>query len=212
MNVKQVGKVLVAGAAVTSTVFGLFGGVLEQLVPPSSELAPTVYAGIASVASLVVMLAIDLAMPARLTVVQRRWAAAMLSCIGVTAFYLLFLYIGQLNTFVFKHPDPPTARESPQRHIRGEYTQLGARITKDMSVSAAVESVGGLKMARDNQLLWTEESQKAIEWQLMALYVTAVSMLNAALIGVAFAVLRAGRARAPGSRGPASEPGSKRAA
>ena len=44
-----------------------------------------------------------------------------------------------------------------------------------MSVAAAIESLGGLETVRSNQLLWTEQSQKATEMLLVVRYVVAVT-------------------------------------
>ncbi|CAN7563698.1 hypothetical protein LJR290_004003 [Variovorax sp. LjRoot290] len=195
IDLKPLGALLLAAAGVVGTVFGLFGSVLHELVPPSRELASTLYAGIASLAALLILLGIVLLMPARLTLRQRRWIVAFTAVLSVAAFYALLSYVGTLNTFVFRYPDSSTAGQKPQRYIRGQYTELGATITKDMSVAAALNSVGGLDMARNNQLLWTEQSQKETEMRLVRHYVVSLALLTAALFSVLIAVYQIGRSK-----------------
>lgn len=196
MDFKSLGLLLAAAAAVVGSVFGLFGSVLQALVPPSQDLAPTLYAGIASLAALLILLIVVMLMPARLTLRQRRWIVGFTAVLGVGAFWALLSYVGALNSFVFRYPEVVPAGQKAQRHIRGEYTELGRAITRDMSVAAAIDSVGGLPMARDNQLLWTEQSQKDVEMRLVERYVLSLALLTAALFSVLVAAHRIRRPKA----------------
>jgi hypothetical protein len=109
---------------------------------------------------------------------------------GIAAFVVLWLYMGEIQTYVFRYPEPTTAGEISTRHIRGQYTELGKIITKDMSIAAAIDSVGKLGMATKNQLLWTEESQKTIEVYLVSYYVVFTVLITTALFCAVLAILR----------------------
>lgn len=191
MEFKRIGKLLTAAAAVVGGVLGLFSSVLDKLAPPAAGLSPTYYAGIASIASLLVLLLVVLSMPARPSARQRHVIAACGIAIGVAAFVCLFAYLDLLNTHVFEYAEPGTP---PARHVRGEFTAMGERMSQDLSVAGAVHRVGGLHLAEQNQLLWTERSRAQIELRLLKLYVASVALLCMALFGVAVALLAARRA------------------
>lgn len=196
MDLKLIGTLLVAAAAVVGGVFALFGNVLQELVPPSRSLAPTLYGGVASMAALMVLLAIVLMMPARLSRRQRQWIVpAATGLIGVLAVAALLTYLSALQAYVFRYPEADRATPSrpSQRYIRGEYNELGRTVTSRMTLPSAIDSVGGIRMALDNQLLWTEQSQQRVEMRLVVHYVVAVALLTMAVFGMAVAVIRSTR-------------------
>lgn len=196
LDLRGIGTLLTAATAVVGTVFGLFGAVLQELAPPSRSMAPTLYAGIASLAALMVLLVIVLVMPARLSRRQRQWIVpGVTGFIGLLAVAALLTYMATLQSYVFRYPDSgePISDQPAQRYIRGEYTALGLALTGHMSITAAVDSVGGIRMALRNQLLWTEKSRQAVEMRLVLHYVVSIALVTMALFGLAVAVIRSAR-------------------
>jgi hypothetical protein len=203
MDLKPVGNLMLAAASVVAVVFGLFGSVLQEFAPPAKTIGPILCTGVASLASLIILLTAVLAMPALVTIRQRRWVVAISLAIGSVSFYSLFRYAESLNVYAYTCPkDDPSRELASKRHIRGEFTPLGEEITKQMTVEAAIKSVGGCRMNRDHQLLWTEHSQKATEMRLVGHYVASIAMLNVALFIAAVAVrnIRSSKAREAAKR------------
>lgn len=190
MDLKQVSALLLGAAAVVGSVFLLFNSLLNELVPPTTGLAPNLYASIASLSSLLVLLVTVLTTPARPTLHQRRWISVLAVMTGIAAFVVLWLYMVKIHTYVFSYPEITPAGEISTRHIRGQYTELGEAITKDMNIAAAIDSVGKLGTATKNQLLWTEESQKKMEVCLVSYYVVFTMLITTALFCTVLAILR----------------------
>jgi hypothetical protein len=192
MDLKRVGILIGTAAGVVGGVLALFGGVLQRLVPPTSDMSPIQSVGVASLASLLLLLIVVLVLPARPSVRQRRWIAAFGAVVGLAAVLLLFNHIWRMNSYVFEYPLP--AEGKPERHVRGEWTPMGQAMAADMSIAEAVKKVGGVQNAEENLLLWTEESRKQVELRLLASYVASVSLFSLALFSVTIAVISARRA------------------
>lgn len=195
MDLKPVGSLLAAAGGVVAIVFGLFGGVLRSLAPPSAQMEPALLVGIVSIAALLILLIAALLIPTRILSGQRKWVAGVSACLGVVAFLTLWGYVSTLSKLEFRYPDTAVGDRRPQRYVRGEYTVLGRQITGHMSVAAAIDSVGGLEIAKSHQLLWSEETQKANEMRLAVLYFASIGLLTAALFSGAVAVLRTGKSK-----------------
>jgi hypothetical protein len=191
MEIKRIGSLIAAAGAVVTGVLALFSAVLRSLVPPSQGLSPDLFAGLASLAILILLLILVLSLPARPTRVQRLWLAGLSGVSGFVSIACLVGYVSLSNEYVFTYGE---AGEREQRHLRGDLTPMGLQMTQDMTLSAAIRKVGGLKMAQNHQFLWTEESRKAVELRLLIWYVVGAAMLSATLFSLAITLIASKRA------------------
>jgi hypothetical protein len=191
MDLKRIGNLLAASAAVVTGVLALFGAVLRSLVPPSQGLSPDLFAGLASLAILILLLILVLSLPTRPTRVQRLRLASLCGVSGVLAVACLVGYVALSNEYVFTYAEEG---EPEQRHLRGELTPTGRQMTQDMTLSAAIRKLGGLEMAQSHQFLWTEQSRKAVELQLLIWYVVSAAMLSTTVFSLAITLIASKRA------------------
>jgi hypothetical protein len=179
---QQIAKIVGAAAATVTAAFALFNSVLSNITPPAKGLTPTWYAGIASLAALLILLWVLATTPSAPTLEQRRLIVRKAIFGAVAGVILLVAYLGTLNWFVYTYSE---GSETPARHVRGWYTPLGAASTQNMSVAEAIRQAGGLKFAEANDLLWTEKARKTIELVLLVEYIVALAALFYALFSLA---------------------------
>jgi Na+/melibiose symporter-like transporter len=191
MEVKRIATLIAGAAACVAGVLALFGSVLRTMAPPTEGVSPDVFAGLASLAMLILLLVIVLSMPTRPTKNQRH--ALAISCVvsGVLSVACLFHYVAMTDEYVFTYAE---GAEAEQRHLRGELTAMGRRMTRDMTLSEAIRKLGGMKIAKSNQLLWTEQSRRSTELRLLIWYVVALALLSMTLFTLAITLIVSKRA------------------
>jgi hypothetical protein len=187
----SVRKYLLAAAAVVTVVFGLFESVLQNSVPPSTSWSKTHYTGLASFSSVLILFLIILIIPRRPKERDKRWLVACALILSAAAFYALFDYHEKLKGFIFDYPPAKVVGSKPEKNLHGDVlTDLGVKLFRSMSKDEAVLACGGLEFVRANQLLWTRESENAVEIRMLKHYVLAVALLNAALFTLLITVHR----------------------
>jgi hypothetical protein len=192
MELKRI-LILIGGAATVVTgVLALFGSVLRAIAPPNPDVSPDIYAGLASVAALILLLILVLLMPTRLSKAQRHLIVALCVVSGTIAVVCLFSYVAMATEYVFTYAE---TGKTEKRYLRGELTAMGQRMNKDMTIAEAVRKLGGMKIAQDNHLLWTEDSRKSVELRLLIWYVVAIAMLCVTLFSLAIALIASKRAK-----------------
>jgi hypothetical protein len=194
MKWDELGKLIGAAAGVVTLLFGLFNSVLAELVPPVAAMSASAITGMASVVALVILFVLALTLQRRLQVAQRQRIALLAGVAALAGLGLFFVYYGDLDRHTFRWPETAMSDGAPPaRHLRGDYTPTGLEMTRDMSLPAAIAQAGGLDTARRQQLLWDEDSRKAVEIRLVAQYILLTSLLAGALFGLALAVMFSGR-------------------
>lgn len=185
MKLQQVGKLLVTAGGSVTLVFGLFNSALAEWAPPTSGLSPLAVTGLASTLALVLLLVLVMSLHQQLLAARRPWVVSIAVGLALLGVGVFFSYYSLLDQHVFRWPQG--SADAP-RYVRGEYTELGRQMTRDMSLPAAIGQVGGLEMARSQQLLWEETSAQQVEHRLVGWYLLLTSLFSAVLFSLALAV------------------------
>lgn len=194
MRWDELTKLLGAAAGAVTLLFGLFQSVLADWVPPTQAMSSTAVTGTASLVALVILLLLVLTMKRRLLVAERQRVALAAGAAALAGLGLFYVYYGELDRYSFRWPDPaPAGGPAASRHLRGDYNDTGKAMLRDMSLKAAIAQAGGLDKAREQQLLWDEDSRKRVERRLVGEYVLLASLFAGALFGLALAVMGAQR-------------------
>lgn len=186
---------LIAAAGAVTVVFGLFNSVLADLVPPIENPNPQTASGLASLLTLAVLLGLALLMRRRPNTAYRRATAGGAVLSIVAACVWLNVYIRDLNDHVFIWPENAqgVVQEGslrPQRQVRGDdTTALGRELMQTLSVAGAVTQAGGLALVQQQQLLWSERSQKAVETRLLWHYIAVTTLFSGGLFALALALV-----------------------
>lgn len=177
MTFERLGKLLSSAVAVVVCVFAVFGGVLSNIAPPVANVATKV--GLASFVLLALLLLIALWSKDRIGSKYNKVAivvGGICLAIGI-ALWLCYDRVGA--NYIFTYPPPPSVVST--RYIRGELTESGKKVVGNGTVSEAIMDNGGLAFVTGQQLLWTESSQRDVEFGLTALYMLFVSLLGTAV-------------------------------
>lgn len=186
---------LTAAAGAVTVVFGLFNSVLSDLVPPIENPNPQTAGGLASLLTLAVLLALALLMRRRPNTAYRRATVVGAGLAIAAACVWLAVYIGELNDHVYTWPETAQGvvqdeSSKPQRHVRGDdITALGRELMQTLSVAGAVNQAGGLALVQQQQLLWSERSQKAAETRLLWHYMAVTTLFSGGLFALALALV-----------------------
>ena len=187
-------SLLSAAAGAVALVFGLFHSVLAELVPPIESPNPQTAAGLASLLALAVLLGLALLMRRSPTVASHRATAIGAGLAIVAACVWLAVYLFDLNDHVYTWPEAGTA--ASQRHVRGDdTTELYRKLVQTNSVAGAVTQAGGLQLVQQQQLLWSERSQKAAEVRLLWHYIAVTTLFCGGLFALALALVLGQRER-----------------
>lgn len=176
-------SIVLAGAGIVGVVFGLFGSVLQSLVPPTEE--PLVTVGWASLTLLVLLIALSTLF--RLVRSNRAivFAVAASGFFAISAVPIFVSYTNDLRTYVVQVPPKPAT--ALKRFIRGDVHAEGVRRLRGRSVDAyASDDVEGVLTT---EVLWTRESQIQNSSRLQGKYLLLVLMLSGALFTAALALL-----------------------
>lgn len=186
---------LTAAAGAVTLVFGLFNSVLSDLVPPIESQNPQTAAGLASLLALAVLLGLALLMRSQARTAHRRATALGAALTIAAAGVWLAVYLNEFNDHVYSWTETGSAVDedgasTSLRHVRGdETTELYRKLRQTNSVAGAVTQAGGLVLVQQQQLLWSERSQKAVETRLLWHYIAVTTLFSAGLFALALAVV-----------------------
>jgi hypothetical protein len=175
----RLGKLFTAAAGVVAVVFGLFSSILSDLVPPV-EGHETVL-GVVSILSLVILLAVTLLIPGRLTR-RLQIGIGLLALAAVVAVAVTFIvHRNNIATYVYTYPPSEFADHAQVRLIAGDLHEMGKKRAEGMLLAYAVRRNGGPDIVNDNQLLWTQQSRVKAEHTLIAGYEILVGAITTLL-------------------------------
>jgi hypothetical protein len=183
---KRLGPLLAAGAAVVSTVWGLFSSVMKELVPPVED--AQIVTNWSSLITLLILFALLLAMPRNPSVKVRRNIAIIGSAVVASSLVIYFLYRGMYETYVYVYPSE-SSQDGEARYIRGDYHEQGKHRAEGLTTTEAVRELGGPAIVNRNNILWTEASQRDVEQRLITRYCALVGTACAALFLLAVAIV-----------------------
>jgi hypothetical protein len=181
----RLGAVIVSAAAIVTTTFGLFDGVMVKLMPAIPGASQAV--GFVSMCTLVVLLVLMLLIRKRLsTVWQHLWALTAVVCLaGAVWSYVQFADLVRARTYQY----PPGAADQ-RPLVSAPYHEQGKRRAAGMDVATAVSSLGGPVLVNGREMLWTEPSRQAVEGAFLRHYIAISFLMVTALFVAAIAVWR----------------------
>jgi hypothetical protein len=180
--------VIVSGAAVIATTFGLFNSVLEELMPQVPGAAQAV--NVVAFGTLVLLLVLVLVIRARLPKTsQYLWAGVGAVCL--VAAMLVYLSFGDLvRTRVYQYPPASAPGTEQKPFVSAPYHELGKKRAQGMDVATAVSQFGGPALVNGRQVLWTEEALAQVVGQFVRYYMALTFLMTTALFVVAIALWR----------------------
>jgi hypothetical protein len=184
MNGKQIVAAVVSAAASAATALGLFGAVLTDIAPPTSDVRQV--ANFAAMGATALLLLVSAIVPKLMSGSSRLWIAGVAAALLLTAFGTYFSLRADVSKYVYAYP-PDALQDHQRRYIRGEYHEHGARMAQGLSPAAAVARAGGPSTAERHEVLWSNASRSEIEGMLVRKYISVVALATAALFLAAFA-------------------------
>jgi hypothetical protein len=183
--------IILSAVASAVTVYGLFGAVLTDLIPPFEDSQQTVQ--VATFGTTLVLLVLCLLIRKRLTRLGGRAAAVASLALFLCALVIFFNFRELTRTYVYRYPPSDIAQAQQTRHIRGELNERGQQFVRSKSISQAVFELGGPDQVRSMGTLWQEDSRLAVISKMERTYVALVVLLTTALFVAGIAVWRQAR-------------------
>ena len=180
--------VIVSGAAVIATTFGLFNSVLEELMPQVPGAAQAV--NVVAFGTLVLLLVLVLVIRARLPKTsQYLWAGVGAVCL-VAAMLVYLSFSDLVRTRVYQYPPASAPGTEQKPFVSAPYHELGKKRAQGMDVATAVSQFGGPALVNGRQVLWTEEALAQVVGQFVRYYMALTFLMTTALFVVAIALWR----------------------
>lgn len=184
---KQVSEFLAGAVTVVGAAFALFKGVFEESAPPGSEVNLLVQWTM--LACLLILLVVWLLLPRRPPRSQQLLLAGFAFLAIVASVGSFLHYLSLESEYVYEYRDG-------RRYVRGELTEAGRVRARGRAIAKAVEDFGGPLIVK-NQILWSEESEKAVARRLQTWYLLAVTLSFSTLVVLVLAgMTRLRKARA----------------
>lgn len=180
--------VLSAAVGAAAMVFGLFGFVLTDLVPPIADSRYTV--GVAAFATAGGLIILAVLIHERLTAATVRKLAWLSMVMFVVAIIMFFYFRDMTRTYVYRYPPASISNEGQTRHIRGDLHAAGIKLVGGMTIAEAVYELGAPDKVNSMGILWDEKSYVAISNKLERLYVILVMLLTTAIFIAGLAYLQ----------------------
>jgi hypothetical protein len=184
---KQVSEFLAGAVTVVGAAFALFKGVFEESAPPGSEVNLLVQWTM--LACLLILLVVWLLLP-------RRPPRSQQLLLGGFAFLAIVASVGSFLHYLSLESEYVYEYRDGRRYVRGELTEAGRVRARGRAIAKAVEDFGGPLIVK-NQILWSEESEKAVARRLQTWYLLAVTLSFSTLVVLVLAgMTRLRKARA----------------